>query len=148
MPADERLRKDVEARGRVRFLAGKPDIELDTLGGGTERPLERWPAVFFSQNELQRLAQDPAAVEDILARLVPDERDAILQDGKQLEQMDLELASQARSLEKLLDQRVEAEQQLTTAREARKALDDFQDAGLATMQASERGYEPGGYRPG
>jgi len=78
MPIDSRLRADVEGRGIGRFLAGRPEVDLDTPGGGAGPAYERWPAVFFTQNELQRLSREPGAVEDILARLVSEERISIL----------------------------------------------------------------------
>lgn len=138
LPTAERLRADVEARGREGFLAGGPDVELDTPGRRAGSPHERWPAIFFTQNELQRLAQDPGAVEDILARLVPDEQRAILDRSKRLAELDAALASKARQIGELLDQRAEAEQQLSMAREAKDALKAFEEAGLAALQATER----------
>jgi hypothetical protein len=137
MPNDDRLYKDVTARGRDRFLAGQPFVELDTPGGGTDHPHERWPAIFFTQNELQLLAKDPRAVEDILSRLAPAERETIMRGKDRLTQLDATLTNQAQDLEKLLDEHAEVEQQLTTAHEARSALEDFKNAGLETMQASE-----------
>jgi len=137
-PSENRLREDVEARGRQRFLAGQPEVTLDTPGHVTGTPNERWPAVFFSQNELQRLAQDPGAVEDILARLVADEQSSILDRNRRLAELDSALARQARRIGELLDQRAEAEQQLSAAGEAEKALKAFQEAGLAQMQTTDR----------
>ena len=70
----EALRGQVEARGRNVFGAGTPGIDLVCPGTDSAAPFdERWPAQFFAQNELQRLSQEGAAVEDILARLVPSE---------------------------------------------------------------------------
>jgi hypothetical protein len=138
MPSNKRLLEDVNARGSDRFLAGSPKITLDTPGHPSGPFNERWPAVFFSQNELQRLAQESDAIEDILARLVPEERAAILERKGRLSGLDGSLARQARGIGELLDQRAEAQQQLTAAREARKALEAFEQAGLAKMQATER----------
>ena len=69
LPPDDGLRGQVEARGKDGFLAGSPKITLDCPGRDpTAPPHEQWPAVFHAQNELQRLAQEPEAVEDILAQ--------------------------------------------------------------------------------
>lgn len=138
MPSNERLREQVEIRGRDIFLAGQPEVQLDTPGGGTEAANERWPAVFFTQNELQRLAQDPAAVEELLVRLVPSEQASILERAQKLKELDRNLTKRARKLERLMDQRGETQQQLTMACEAKQALDDFEAAGLAKMQSFER----------
>lgn len=138
MPVNERLLKDVEARGRQRFLAGSAEIALDTPGQPTGLPIERWPAVFFTQNELQYLAQDPGAIQDLLTRLVPDEQTLILERDKRLAELDKALSKQARHIGGLLDQRAEAEQQLAAARDSRKALEAFEQAGLGEMHATER----------
>jgi hypothetical protein len=66
MPSSARLSEGVVARGRERFLAGQPEISVDTPGRTVGPFDERWPAVFYTQNELQRLAQDPSAVEEII----------------------------------------------------------------------------------
>ena len=76
-PDNEWVRAQVEARGRIVF-AGSPTVDLDCRGGDPTAPaLERWPARFFAQTELQRLFQENAAVEGILARLIPSEIEEI-----------------------------------------------------------------------
>lgn len=138
MPSDERLLDDVEARGRGQFLAGQPEVTLDIRAGTNGTHRKQWPAVFFSQNELQRLAQDPSAVEEILKRLVPDQRESILNRDARLLELDTTLNNQARVLGRLLDQRAEAEQQLAAATNAEQALEAFKQAGLDVMQATQR----------
>jgi hypothetical protein len=138
MPSSKRLSEEVDARGRGRFLAGQPEIEIDTPGRIVGPFCERWPAVFFTQNELQLLAQDPRAVEEIITPLVPTEQ-ALLQKRKErLQELDQFLSSEAAKVGELLDKRAEAEQELSTAEEATKALKAFQQAGLDTMQTTER----------
>ena len=62
------MKKQVEERGNDRFLAGSAAVVLDCPGRDTTAPPhERWPAVFYTQSELQRLAQNPEAIEGILA---------------------------------------------------------------------------------
>lgn len=136
LPVKERLRKDVEARGEELFLAGKPEITLDTPRHPVGTLHERWPAVFFSQNELESLAQDPA-IEGTLARLAPGESKAIEEREARLSELDAALAERAREIGTYLEKRSEAEQLLSEARDAKTALDVFKEAGLATMQQTE-----------
>ena len=78
LPQDAGISQQVEARGRQRFLGGSAAVNLDCPGQDpTASHHERWPAVFYAQNELQRLAQEPEAVEELLARLVPSEMHGI-----------------------------------------------------------------------
>ena len=139
LPADEALHKQVEDRGRYVFAVGSPDIALDCPGGDpTAPPFERWPARFFSQNELQRLSQEGTAVEDILARLVPSETGGIFELVAALEHLDRRLADLAGGLAKL-DQTVEeAEQGCQRTGEAKKALATFSEAGVDRLHRASR----------
>lgn len=131
MPKDESIREQVEARGRDMFQAGSPEIELDCPGRDPTAPLnEQWPAVFYAQNELQRLSQDASAIEEILARLVPPETEKIEEYGRKLEEMDKELARHAKELSRLDGQRAEAEQACERTERAEKELDVFAESGV------------------
>ena len=71
MPQDGDVKRQVVGRAGSRFLAGSPDVVLECPNGDPTAPgHEQWPAVFYAQGELQSLAQDPGAVEEILSRLV------------------------------------------------------------------------------
>ena len=99
------------ARGKNRFLSGSAEVALDCPGRDpTAEPHEKWPAVFFTQTELQRQALDAEAVEEILARLVASETRDIAVREKRLKEFDKELASAARMLAKLDDDVADAEQ--------------------------------------
>ena len=137
MPSNERLRADVVARGSDLFLAGRPHVTIDTPGRTAGTLQERWPALFFGQNELQRLAREPGKMQEILARLVPAEREAILDRDEQLSALDADLRRRAQEIGGLLDRRSETEQQLITATKAQEALQAFEQAGLAVMQGTE-----------
>lgn len=139
LPQDEKLRAQVESRGRERFLSGSPEVELDCPGRApTASDHERWPAVFFTQNELQRLAQEPRAIEDILARLVSDETEGINYREKRLTALDSELSSAAEHVTKLDDAVAEAEQALQRAHNASKELAAFEDAGIEDLHQVSR----------
>ena len=139
LPQDDGLRKQVEKRGRDGFLGGSPEVTLDCPGQDpTESPRLRWPAVFHTQSELQRLAQEPEAVEDVLARLVVSEREDIqVRDGR-LNALDEELARAARYLAKLDEELADAEQALERTRKAAEELDAFSDAGIDELHRASR----------
>ena len=131
MPEDESVREQVEARGEGRFLAGSPEITLECPGGDpTASAHERWPAVFFAQTELQRLAQDPGAVEEILGRLVASESGGIKSREVQLKRMDADLARAAGQIKEHESRLAEAEQALERSRGAVEELTAFSGAGV------------------
>ena len=138
-PHDESVRGQVEARGRDVFAVGSPSIELDCPGQDrVAPPRERWPARFFAQNELQRLAQENAAVEGILARLVPSEIDEIDARGAELASLDERLADLAGKLAKHDETAAEAEQAHRLAADAKKELDTFAEAGVDRLHRVSR----------
>ena len=135
MPPDDGLRGQVEARGKDGFLAGSPTITLDCPGRDPTAPHhQRWPAVFHAQNELQRLAQEPEAVEDILARLAaPEETHDLQAREERLRSLDGELGRAARRLAKLDEDLADAEQACERSRTAAGELAAFADAGIGDL---------------
>ncbi len=139
MPKDDSIRRQVEARGREVFLAGSPEIVLECPGRDPTAPLnEQWPAVFFAQNELQRLAQDAGAIEEILMRLVPSETQTIESQARQLAEMDKELARLVKEIKKLDESRSEAEQAYERAKNAKEALAVFEKSGVNDLHQLSR----------
>ena len=139
LPQDEGITAQVTARGRDRFLGGSPEITLECPGRDrTAPPHERWPAVFYAQNELQRLAQDPDAVHDILARLAATETDGIFARRERLADLDRELAAIVGRLTKLDDDLAEADQAVERCRRAATELAAFSDAGISDLHRASR----------
>ena len=139
LPQDSGIRQQVESRGRGRFLASAPDVELDCPGRDpTATSYEQWPAVFYAQNELQRLAQEPDAVEEILARLVPSETNDIEERRREAENTDKVLARSARSLAGLDDRLAQAEQAHQRAKQAKLELAAFSEAGVERLHKASR----------
>ena len=139
LPHDESIAKNVQARGRDRFLGGSPEVILECPGRNpTAPPHEQWPAVFYAQNELQRLAQDPDAVQDILARLSVSETEGILDREKRLTDVDKELTNVVARLAKLDDDLSEAEQARERCRSATAELAAFSDAGVTNLHRVSR----------
>ena len=139
LPQDNGIRDQVQARGRDRFLGGSPDVRLDCPGGDpTASDHQRWPAVFFAQNELQRLAQEPEAVEEILARLVPSEMQDIVERQARLSRMDKELDGVVKLLAQLDEDLTEAEQAFERTEGAVTKLAAFSEAGVEKLHEVSR----------
>ena len=139
-PEDDDLKKQVEARGRDNFLAGSPEITLECPGqDSTASARARWPAIFHAQNELQRLAKDPEAVEGILARLMtPTKARAIQEDTANLNLLDGELRRVSDQLAKLYENLADAEQACERSRQAADKLTTFSDAGVEDLHRATR----------
>ena len=134
LPEDNGVRTQVEARGKNRFLGGSAEVVLDCPGRDTTAALhEQWPAVFYTQTELQRLAQNPEAVEDILARLVASETQGIKAREVRLNELDKQLERAATDLEKLSENFADAEQGFDRSRKAADELTAFADAGVESL---------------
>lgn len=139
LPDEKIIREEVEKRGRSLFLAGSPDVVLDCPGSDpTAPPCRQWPAVFFAQSELRDLAKRPEAVESILARLVPSEKDEIESRAARLAGLDGELATLARRLAELDEQVGDATQAEKRARRAREELDALAEAGVDQLHRAGR----------
>ena len=135
LPVDESVRGQVESRGRNVFAAGSPEVTLDCPGQDPAGPPGgRWPAQFFAQNELQRLSQDGAAVEDILARLIPSEVQGIGERGAELKNLDEDLDNRVSGLKSLYNSVEEAEQACHRTGKARQELEVFSEAGVDRLR--------------
>ena len=138
-PNDESIRDQVEDRGRNVFGAGSPEVRLDCPGSNPTAPgLERWPAQFFAQTELQRLSLEVSAVESILARLIPSETREIESSNQGLKALDERLRDLARQLAGLDESLAEAEQAHERASNAGKSLAAFSEAGVDGLHRAGR----------
>ena len=139
LPQDAGICQQVEARGRQRFLGGSPEVCLECPGQDpTASHYERWPAVFYAQNELQRLAQEPEAVEELLARLVPSEMHGIETRQARLSAVDKELNRAAKRLAKLDEDLTDAEQAFERTEKAVAQLAAFSEAGVEKLHEASR----------
>ena len=141
LPQDEAVSAQVEARARERFLGGSPEVSLECPGSDSTSPLhERWPAVFHAQNELQRLALAPEAIEDILTRLTSAEMGEITNQKTRLEALDRELNGAVRRLTKLDEDLADADQAFDRCRAAAEDLGAFSDAGIESLHRASRDF--------
>lgn len=138
LPDDTSIREQVKARGDL-SRAGSPDIALECPGRDPTACLyEQWPAQFFAQNELQRLSQEPTAIEEILARLAPAETQGIEMRKNRLETLDRELAKLAQGLANMDEEVEEVEQARDRAKLAKGALDALAEAGVDRLHSVGR----------
>ena len=138
-PLDDGIKKQVEARGRERFLGGSPEVRLECPGQDpTATDQERWPAVFYGQNELQQLTKGEEAVEELLARLVPSEMPGIQTRKRQLRTLDNELDRAAKHLASLDEDLTDAEQAFERTEKAVTELAAFSQAGVEKLHQATR----------
>ena len=134
LPHDKRAREEATQRAQARLLAGSASVELDCRGSDpTASKHEQWPAIFYTQGELQRLAQEPDAVEDLLARLDASESAGIEARKSRLAELDRELRRTGTRLKELEDGVAEAEQALARSTQASDELAAFADAGVEEL---------------
>lgn len=131
LPQDENVRRQVQVRGKDRFLAGSPKVALECPGRDITASLsEQWPAVFYTQSELQRLAENPQTAEDILSLLVTSEAQGIKEREETLKFLDRELARDAKSFTEVSERLADAEQAHERSKMATEELNAFSDAGV------------------
>lgn len=139
LPQDENVKKQVIERGQHRFLSGSPNVTLECPGRDpTAADHVRWPAVFHTQNELQRLAEEPEAVEAILGRLVKSETQNIQEREKKLQELDSELKRIASQLIDYDEDLADAEQAWERSKQANEELRAFSDAGIEDLHRVSR----------
>ena len=136
MPNNEGIKKQVVRRGEMVFRGGFATVSLDLIGTDPSEPLpDRWPALFFAQNELQRLAEDPEAVEDILSRLAPTETQGIKKRDLKLRETDRELSDLATGeLVEAYAKIEELDQHCATCSAAAADLAQFKAAGVERLK--------------
>lgn len=139
LPSDEQVRADVESRARDRFLSGNPTVDTDVCGpvDPTCSFDERWPAVFFTQRELQQAVTDQEGLRQLLFQLLPGQ-------GAQLQEQFQTIAALSRQLARLVPQLTkatealgEAEQALAKSSASKEALERFRNIGASQLSTAQ-----------
>ena len=134
LPQDDNVKRQVEIRGKDRFLAGSARVVLECPGRDTTAAVsEQWPAVFYTQSELQRLAENPDTAEEILSLLVASETQGIRFREARLIRCDKELVRDASRLAEIAEKLGEAEQAYERSKNAVAELAAFSDAGVEEL---------------
>ncbi len=129
-PEDPAIKANVQARAR-KFEAGNAEITFQCPGAQSKAPFgEQWPAMFFSQNELQRLSGDTGDVQELVSRLAPNEGTEIEKLTRELQTHDAELKNVLQNLNRLEGTVAESEQSWLQAKRAKEALMAYSKAGV------------------
>ena len=132
LPQDPGIREQAEGRGRDRFLAGAPEVDMDCPGSDTTAPLrEQWPAVFYTQSEIRRLA-DNTEITKILSGLAS-KRDHIDKLESRLDALDKKLRLDADALGEISGRLADAEQAYERSRRAAGEISALSDAGIEEL---------------
>lgn len=135
-PAEERAKRDVEARAQRRFLLGSPEIQIDFAGSAVGG---EWPAKFFTQRELQDAVDDQRGLREILFHLIPRHTEALKAHQAKLATLDEDLSELANEIVDSRSDAADCEQALQEAADARAALKRFEAAGADQLAAVQEG---------
>lgn len=137
LPADPDVADDVRSRGETRFLSGGPTLTESIAGPAdpTAELSERWPAVFFTQRELQQAVSDQGGLRDLLFSLLPGR-------APELRAQYLAIGDSAKGIRRLVGRLgqaslevQEAEQALATATRAQTALARYEQVGASRLSS-------------
>ena len=136
LPARAELRQQVEARAQNRFSAGRPDLEMQWQPHAPAN--DRLP-LFFTQSELQTLAEGSRALEeDVIARLLPGSSARFEELRATIRRLDGELRDLVPKLKASSDGVARAAQQMSEAEAAETRLAALKDVGYDRWQAENR----------
>ncbi len=135
LPKDDALKKDVEARASEVFLSGNPEIVLSIHGpiNPTAPYNERWPAIFYTQREIQTSIKDHKVQELLLYRIIPSETKGLLNRKESIQEIDNELKGGMKQIIEIRSRLEEAVQELIRINQAEQALVIFRDAGIDNL---------------
>jgi hypothetical protein len=139
MPQEQALATDVQDRGEKRFLSGGANLSVIARGpvNTVAAFAQQWPASFFAQRELQRIAKDQSTRRYILYRLLPNEAGGLLQRDDRLGHLDDLLEQSYVKLKRLHAARVEAETKLQTTSAAKEQYARVQAAGIQDLAVAQ-----------
>ena len=133
LPQDQDSQKQVEARYKCCFRAGSPKVELDCPSSdATAPPREQWPAIFYTQSELQQLAGNSNIME-ILSQLAVSEKKRIVEIEEKLSMLDNDLITDAKQFKNISDRRADAEQAYERSKRAVQEIEAFSSAGIGEL---------------
>jgi hypothetical protein len=139
LPSDEAIKKDVLGRARDRFLSGGASVEpqVHSPCNPTSPWKDRWPAIFYSQRELEKAVNDQATRRYVLYRLVPAETAGLIQREHLIEALDEELLRLATEVESAERDLATAAQDHQQAKESKDALKRFEEAGIGKLTETQ-----------
>lgn len=138
-PPQVKLLADDVAQRSTRFLSGNPTLTFDIVSpvAGTLPFRERWPARFFTQRELASIAKDADNVQKVLYHLAPSGGASLFAKEKAIAELDDVLKLISRDIADAHTVLAEKEQAFMTAKNARKALEVFNEAGAGSLAIAQ-----------
>jgi len=139
LPSDEQVREDVEARATERFSSGGPTVDLDICGpvDPTCPVSERWPAVFFTQRELQQAVTDQDGLRQLLFQLLPGKGPELQRQFDQIAQLSRDLRALIPRLSAATASVGDAEQALAASTASKEGLERFEAVGAAGFSVAQ-----------
>jgi ABC-type cobalamin/Fe3+-siderophores transport system ATPase subunit len=139
LPDDLQIRADVESKASERFLSGNAAVTAEIRGPiNPELSLrERWPAVFFSQRELQKAVNDHGVRRQVLYKLVSSEASGLIQRAEEINKLDQELWALSAECDALRQGLEDAEEAFDLAKRSKDALDRFSSAGVNKLTEAQ-----------
>ena len=140
LPLDTQVANDVRGRGLDRFLSGGPAVDVDVCGpvAPTEPMNERWPALFYTQRELQQAVSDQAGLRDLLFQLGRGRTEELRSQFSEIQGLSEAIGALVPQLARVLEDVGEADQALASADAARAGVERHERVGaqrLTTAQA-------------
>ncbi|MGH2406445.1 MAG: hypothetical protein ACRDF7_00005, partial [Candidatus Limnocylindrales bacterium] len=139
LPADDQVAEDVRGRAMQRFLSGDPELRVDICGPSdpTGPVAEQWPAVFFTQRELQQAASDQKALRELLFQLVPGAGMQLRAQFDDIAATSKAIADLVPTLTNTVKELGDAEQALAGATAAKDALGRYEQVGAGELTAAQ-----------
>lgn len=139
LPTEPDVREDVQGRAQTRFLSGNPVISEDVVGpvDPTAPARERWPALFFTQRELQQAVADQEGLRGLLFQLLPDRGDELAAQYENIRSRSQDLARLVPKLVAATQAFGVAEQDLAAATTSRKALERYEAVGASQFTIAQ-----------
>lgn len=135
LPQDPQVAKDVEGRGRGRFLAGSPAVQVDICGpiDPTADIAKRWPALFFTQRELQQAVSDQIGLRELLMQLLPGRAAELRSQFATVDDLARAIREQVPQLARAIEEKGDADQALAGAAAAKAGVDRHQRVGAGRL---------------
>jgi hypothetical protein len=139
LPNDLQVQGDVVDRAGQRFSSGSPTVELDICGpvDPTSPVIERWPAVFFTQRELQQAVSDQSALRQLLFQLLPGRGPELRRQFDEIARLSRELQALVPRLMTATESLGEAEQALAASSASKEALERYESVGAGRLSVAQ-----------
>lgn len=136
LPRNKQLQKDVVDRAKTKFLSGNPSLEIEIKGPENETlPLkDRWCARFYTQREIQQIANDQSSLKNIIYSFNDNSHCDLSDAENELLSLNTDIELLANKLLTARERLLQAESIFLTAKKSKEALSKFHDAGIDDLE--------------